>query len=246
MIGCSCAVCRSLLPHNQRFRTSALVTLNGKKILIDAGPDFRSQALHFHINRLDGVIFTHSHNDHIAGVDDLRVYYAIEEKALPCLLSLSTLEDLQTRYPYIFSLLEKSKRENPKKLLPQFDLRLLQSSSGEVDFLGSRIQYLTYEQTGMLVNGYRFGKLAYITDIRHYSKEIFSELEGVEFLILSGLRFTSSTMHFTVDEAIAFAEQVKAKQTWLTHISHELDHEKTNAYLPESIRMAYDGLEIFF
>ena len=120
VVGCSCEVCHSPSPHNKRLRPSALLTVDGKNILIDAGPDFRTQALKYHIESLDGVIFTHAHHDHTAGIDDLRVFYMWTGKALPCLASHETAEDLKDRYKYIFS-----KKNSPQKLVSRIDLEVL-------------------------------------------------------------------------------------------------------------------------
>lgn len=243
VIGCKCPVCKSESPCNQRLRPSGLITINKKKILIDCGPDFRLQALHYHIDTLDGIIFTHAHHDHVAGIDELRVYNMRTQTSLPCLLSKETADDLMARYPYIF----KAKPIlSAHQSTSSLNLKILEGHQGEIQFLGFNISYVTYEQAGMKVNGFRMGNFAYISDIRHYSDSIFDALEGVEILVLSALRYTLSDVHFTIDEAIVFATRVGAKQTWFTHIAHELDHEACNARLPYNVRMAYDGLELHF
>lgn len=239
VIGCPCAVCRSDSPCNQRLRPSGLLIIENKKFLIDCGPDFRLQALRYHIDHLDGVLITHSHHDHIAGIDELRVYFMHSRQALPCLLSSSTLLDLKSRYPYIFDV------QNVKsKLTPRLEPHLLKQEFGEQAFQGIPIKYATYEQTGMKVNGFRIGNLAYFSDLKNYTEEVFTCLQGVETLIISALRFDSAYAHLSVDEAIAFSKKAGAHHTWITHIAHELEHEKANEYLPANVRMAYDGLEI--
>lgn len=241
VIGCSCSVCASSDRHNKRMRPSALLTINDKKILIDCGPDFHAQAIHYCITALDGVIFTHSHYDHTAGIDELRVYHMRRGVALPCLLSKSTAEDIVVRFPYIFA-----PDADYNKLVAKFNLQLLPEERGVTDFLDIPIRYFSYEQAHMQVNGFRFGNLAYVTDIRHYPETIFEDLKDVEILILSALRYKLSHLHLSVDEAVEFAQKVGAKQTWLNHLAHDLEHEKTNAYLPENIRLAYDGLQFLF
>jgi phosphoribosyl 1,2-cyclic phosphate phosphodiesterase len=241
VIGCHCAVCRSESPCNQRLRPSGLLTIANKKILIDCGPDFRLQAIQRHINHLDGLIITHSHHDHIAGIDELRAYLMQHKTPLPCLLSQETATDIKIRYPYIFR--EKS---TACTLVSRLDFQILEHTDGETCFQGVRIRYISYEQLGMQVNGFRIGNFAYVSDIRHYSDTIFPVLDGVETLVLSALRHTQSMAHFNIEEAIQFANRVGAKQTWLTHIAHDLEHEETNACLPHNIRMAYDGLELNF
>lgn len=240
VIGCHCAVCQSESPCNQRTRTSGLISIGNKKLLIDCGPDFRMQALRYHIESLDGLLLTHTHHDHIAGVDELRVYYMVHKVPMPCLLSEESSIDLKTRYNYIFD--EPMKN----KMTTRMSFQVLKGHRGITDFLGVKIQYVTYEQGGMLVNGYRLGNFAYISDIKNYPETLFDDLKGVEILVVSALRETSSPMHFRIDEAVQFSKRVGASQTWLTHIAHELDHETTNARLPPNIRMAYDGLELSF
>lgn len=238
VIGCGCPVCRSGSPCNQRSRPSGVITIGKKQFLIDCGPDFRMQALKYNISHLDGLILTHAHHDHTAGIDELRVLYLRSKKHLPCLLSHDTAEEIRNRYYYIFD------KPAQDQLLPRIRLQILEDARGEVNFEGVPIRYVTYEQAGMKVNGFRFGNFAYISDIRHYPETLFEDLAGVETLVLSALRFEKTPFHLGIDEAIAFAQRLGAHHTWLTHIAHELDHEATNAYLPANIRMAYDGLEL--
>ena len=241
VIGCSCTVCHSTNPFNQRLRPSVLLQLANRQFLIDVGPDFRMQALRYGMMTLDGLLLTHAHYDHTAGIDDLRPICFRRESPLTVLLSTETAQDLQTRYYYLF-------QPHPAQeiFIPRLHLQLLPDQEGEVFFEGFLIQYVTYTQGGMSVNGYRIGNLAYLSDIRHFSSSIFERLKGVKYLIISALRFTPSLLHFSVDEAIDFARELKAERVWLTHISHELDHDQTNAYLPANISLAYDGLEIEF
>lgn len=243
VIGCSCNICKSSNPFNKRLRPSGLIKVNGKTILIDCGPDFRMQALTYQINELDALILTHAHHDHTAGLDEMRIFTLRSGKSLPCLLSLETLQELKIRFYYIFN---DQYRDKGIKLTTDLALNCIEDRTGEVAFEGLNIRYMDYQQGGMQVNGFRFGNLAYVTDIKEYKEEIFETLVGVEILILSALRFTPSHLHFTVDDAIEFAQKVGAKQTWLTHIAHELEHDRTNAYLPDSIQLGYDGLELNF
>lgn len=241
VIGCDCAVCTSGKSKNQRSRPSALIRFGLKDILIDCGPDFRWQALRFGLRNIDGVILTHAHNDHIAGFDELRLFYFKHHAPVPCLLSKATEEGLRQRFHYIFN-----PRGPYEKFIPKFEMHYLEGEKGKVEFLGLPISYITYEQGGMQVNGLRFGNLAYVTDIRHYDPSIFDALQGLETLILSALRFTPSPLHLNVDEAVEFSRRCGARHTYFIHISHDLDHEHTNAYLPENMQLAYDGLEIPF
>jgi phosphoribosyl 1,2-cyclic phosphate phosphodiesterase len=241
VIGCACPICRSKVVQNQRLRSSGLLTLDNKKILIDCGPDFRLQALTHRLKHLDGLILTHTHYDHVAGIDELRAYYMREKKPLHCLLSEATLAELKQRYYYLFD--TQNKTGNIKA---HFSFHLLEGKYGETAFLNIPIQHVTYEQSGMAVNGFRIGNFAYLSDIRHYEPEIFRWLVGVEILVISALRMTPSPFHLSVNEAVEFANRVGARETWLTHIAHDLDYQATNDYLPPHVRMAYDTLGIHF
>lgn len=241
IIGCKCAVCRSSSPFNKRSRPSALLTLGKKVILIDSGPDFRSQALHYGINTLTGVILTHTHYDHVGGLDELRVFYFMQHLKLPILASIETYEELRTRFHYLFKT-----RQADGSLQSQFDFQILENDFGTTHFLGIKVDYVSYTQADMKVTGYRFGNLAYISDIREYEQRVIDELQGIETLIISALRYTRSEVHFNIEEALEFSAKVGAKKIFFTHISHELDHEETNQQLPENVRLAHDGLEIPF
>ena len=241
VIGCQCEVCCSKDPHNKRLRPSVILFIKNRQFLIDCSPDFRLQALHYNISHLDGILLTHAHYDHTGGIDDLRPIYFKRKAPIPILLSNETAQDLQSRYYYFFkSTVEK------EKFISQLHLQLLPDVEGSVVFEDLPVQYVSFTQGGMSVNGYRIGDLAYLSDIRYYSPTIFESLKGVKHLIISALRYTPSALHFTVDEAIDFGRELKAEKIWLTHASHELEYSQTNAYLPENFRLAYDGLEIEF
>lgn len=241
VVACPCEVCASEDVKNHRLRPSALLVIGSKRILIDAGPDFRMQALSVPLDTLEGVIFTHAHHDHTAGIDDLRIFSMRSGQSMPCLLSSDTARDLFNRFYYMFD------KNNPyAPSMAKLAFHYMDEKRGKVLFQEVPIRYFTYLQGGMKINGLRIGTLAYVTDIKEYPETIFEDLAGVQTLVLSALRFTYSPMHFSIDEAIEFAKRVGAEKTWLTHIAHELDHDKTNASLPENIRLAYDGLKLDF
>jgi phosphoribosyl 1,2-cyclic phosphate phosphodiesterase len=241
VVGCRCAVCLSSDTRNKRLRSSVLVTWAKKQILIDAGPDLRLQALLAKVSHLDGVIITHAHHDHTASFDELRVFGHLNGRPLPLLLSQATFNDLKMRFYYI---LKSEDHNGPNRSL--FDVHLLPSHRGKATFSGFDVSYISYLQGGMTVNGFRFGDLAYITDIKTYDEDIFDFLKGVKTLVLGALRSAPSWLHFSIDEAIAFAALVGAERTWLTHISHEIDHAETTLQLPPQVSLSYDGLEIDF
>ncbi len=238
VVACSCPVCLSTNPKNKRMRPSALLSIDEKKILIDVGPDFRMQAINNKIDKIDGVLVTHTHYDHVAGIDELRAFYLLHNRSVPLLASKESIEELRLRYHYLFA------PKKSKGLAAQIEFQELEGERGELLFQGIALRYTSYFQAAMKVNGFRFGSLAYISDIYDYPPTIFEDLRGVEILIVSALRNTLSPVHFTFDEAVAFAERVGARQTYFTHISHESDHDEIEARLPPEVRLAYDGLEL--
>jgi len=241
VITCQCPICQSSSIFNKRTRPSALLQIGKKTYLIDVGPDFRDQALHFGISPITGILLTHTHYDHVGGLDELRVYYFKHKIRLPILASIETYEELGQRFHYLFKT-----RQADGTLQSQLDFQILENDFGKTTFQGLKVEYVSYFQADMKVTGYRFGNLAYISDIRNYEEQVVEFLQGTEILILSALRYTPSEVHFSIEEAILFSRKIGAKKTFFTHISHDLDHDKTNQKLPEDIRLAHDGLEIAF
>ena len=239
VVTCTCAVCQSDNPLNHRLRPSGLLKIEGKQILFDAGPDFRFQALKYGINQLDGVVLTHGHYDHIAGLDDLRVYYFLQHQTLPCLLSRATYDDLKRQSPYFFEGSGDDVMGGSR-----FQFKVVDEENCQTHFINMPWTIVSYIQNRMQVTGYRIGSFAYIMDLKEFSPSIFQALQGVEVLVLSGLRNRPSPAHLMLDEALAFSKKVGAKKTWFSHVSHELDHEETNRRLPDGAQLAYDGLEV--
>ncbi len=241
VIGCNCLTCLSNNPLNSRLRPSALLEIKEKKFLIDAGPDFRQQALRYKIDHLDAVFLTHAHHDHTAGLDDLRALCFLRKGPLPLVLSKATAAEVLKRFDYLFI-------PNPYLAAahPKFNLHTFCNQENQLNFAGLEIKYVCYEQGGMKVNGFRVGNLAYVTDIKEFTDQVFPPLMQVDTLVISALRETSSYMHLSVEEAIAFAKRIHAKKVWLTHLSHDLEHEQIEKKLPPHVRLAYDGLTIDF
>ncbi len=241
VIGCRCSVCRSQNKKNVRLRPSALLTINNKKLLIDVGPDFRFQALKHNITELDALLISHVHFDHVAGLDDLRIYNLIQNRPMSCLLSEESLEELKHRFYYIF----RPIGEVPS-LSVHFNFHICGGHKGAVEFEKIKIDYVSYFQGNMKVTGFRIGNLAYITDISEYDSKIFESLKDLDVLVLSCLRDEVSPVHFNIEKAMNFAKKCGAKKSYFTHIAHELDHEWANKLLPDNMQLAYDGLELEF
>lgn len=233
VIGCVCEVCTSLAPEDKRLRPSVLLKIGGRHFVIDMGPDYRHQALTHQINTLDGLLLTHTHYDHIGGLDELRIYTFRNEKALPCLLSQETLEALKKRYDYFFSSHEV-----------KLNFQILENRQGETMFEGLKVRYFSYVQAGMHVNGFRFNNTAYVTDIKEYDESIFQVLEGIETLIISAQRWDRSKDHLSMEQIIDFSKKAEVNKTYLTHISHEIHHETIKKELPQEFFLAYDGMEL--
>jgi phosphoribosyl 1,2-cyclic phosphate phosphodiesterase len=205
------------------------------------GPDFRQQALRTNLTHIDGLLLTHTHFDHIAGIDELRVLNFWQKKPIRCLLSQESFAEMQIRYHYLFK-----PHEEGGSRTAQIDCQILPGHSGTVEFVGQPISFISYRQGGMKVNGFRFGNFAYISDIRDHGEDIFPFLEGVDFLVLSALRLEPSRAHFSLEEAAQFAHKAKVKKTWLTHLSHNVDYESACKLLPPDVRPGFDGFEFTF
>ena len=238
MIGCHCAVCLSKNPKDKRLRCSALLTIGGRRILIDTSPDFRQQALTHQIEAIDAIVWTHAHQDHVGGMDDLRPLFMKRKEAIPCYLSASTFNDIKFRFGYIVN-----PDVNSPSLRARLDFNIL-PSEGKVDVLGLELEVFTYLQLGMEVTGLRFGTFAYVVDIKNVEPLLYEKLKGVETLVISALRYEISPLHLTLAEANNFGLAIGAKNTYLTHIAHEIGAEEGQKRLSPSVELAYDGLEI--
>ncbi len=236
MIGCECDVCRSTDPHDSRTRTSVLVENAGTSILIDTSPDLRTQALRHRIRKVDAILYTHSHADHISGLDDVRRFNAVSGEPMPLFADEPTLEELRVRFGYVF---------NPSTArgggLP--DLRLWRIG-GPFCVGAQEVIPVPIMHGDRQILGYRFGRFAYLTDCSAIPPASFSLLTGLDVLALDALRWKPHATHFSVAQAMEAAGQIGAARTYFIHIAHDLGHAATMATLPPSMALAYDGLTL--
>lgn len=237
ILGCDCAVCHSEDPRNQRTRCSALLSYTDQHILIDSSPDLRQQLLREKIDHIDAVLYTHPHADHLHGIDDLRVFTQQDSPAIPLYGSAATLQQIRTNFAYIFD------PASEPGYIPKLETRPV---SAAFDIGGQRLIPVPLLHGNMDVFGYRIGPLAYLTDCNGIPDASWSLLKGIEFLVLDGLRFAEHRTHFNIAQAIAAARRSGATRTWLTHLSHNIDHLRHEQQLPAGIGLAFDGQQIRF
>ncbi|HJQ36343.1 MAG TPA: MBL fold metallo-hydrolase [Thermoanaerobaculia bacterium] len=236
VVGCRCAVCTSGAPRNQRLRQSVKIELDGKYFLIDTTPDLRLQLLQHPIPRLDFVLYTHSHSDHLMGLDDIRPFNFRQRQPIHAFASASTAKAIRRAFGYIW---DDSQLGGGK---PQLELH-------EVDAAfvheGIEIVPIPVLHGDWTIFGFRIGPFAYITDTNGIPPASRKLLEGIEVLALDGLRpSVPHPTHFTIPEAIDVAKQIGARMTYLIHLTHDVDHETYSATLPAGVALAYDGLEL--
>ncbi len=237
-LGCDCAVCRSSDPHDRRTRPSVRLEYAGKVVLIDTAPDFYTQAIRECIRRVDAVFYTHTHADHILGIDDLRPYsYGHKPAKLPLYARPDAAAFLRRMFSYIFD------ADYKFGSLPQLELCPI---DGPVDVFGACFEPVRLIHGEAEIYGYRFGSAAYLTDHSEIPEASYRQLEGLDILFLDALRHKPHPTHSTVENSLRIVERVKAKRAFFTHICHDLGHEATNAALPAHVRLAYDGLKLEF
>jgi len=239
VIGCDCAVCRSDDPRDTRTRCSCYVEVNGLSLLIDTGPDFRHQALREGLQRIDAVLYTHHHFDHVVGLDDLRPFFFRNRAPLPCYANAETARVLRRNYDYIFG-------EDRYPGAPQVTLRTVDAPfrvhSRYGDAATVRITPLELYHGDLMVYGYRIGRFAYLTDVSRIPADSLDQLDGVDVLVLDALRPESHPTHFSFDEAVSMAQQIGARQTYFIHMTHNALHADVDPTLPDGINLGYDGL----
>jgi phosphoribosyl 1,2-cyclic phosphate phosphodiesterase len=234
-IGCACATCRSADPRDRRLRPSIHLALDsGGSILVDTSTDLRQQALTHNLTRVDAILFTHSHADHIFGLDDVRRFNMLQRAPIPAYADARTRDDLRRSFHYIFD------PETPRGGgVPDIELRLIE---GRFDVLGLGVQPVPLLHGQRPILGFRFGTFAYLTDCNGIPEASWPLLEGLDIVILDALRHRAHPTHFSVSEALKVVEQLSPRQTYFTHMCHDLPHEATNRTLPKGVELAYDGL----
>jgi phosphoribosyl 1,2-cyclic phosphate phosphodiesterase len=236
-IGCTCAVCHSPDPHDRRTRPSILLEFNGKVVLIDTTPDFREQAIRENICQIDAVVYTHTHADHILGIDDLRPLSYHRDGKIPLYARPDAAEFIRNMFRYIFDADYKFGG------LARLELKPIE---GAFDLFGARFEPIPIVHGDTEIYGYRFGSAAYLTDFSEIPESSMPLLQGLDILFLDGLRYKPHPTHSTVENSIRIADLLKAKRVFFTHICHDLPHEETNAALPPNVRLSYDGMKLEF
>ncbi len=235
-IGCSCAVCRSRDPRDNRLRPSILIELPDGNIVIDTTPDFRAQVLRAGVQRLDAIVYTHGHADHILGLDDVRPFNYHQGARIPIFASRPTFAIIERVFAYVFDNRARS------TYVPQLEVNLIEDSPFEV--LGLRFDPIPVTHGKDSIFGFRFANVAYLTDHSEIPESSLDRLRGLDVLFLDALRNRPHPTHSTVQTSIETAQRLQPRRTYFTHMSHELGHAATEALLPPGVFLAYDGLEI--
>lgn len=239
-IGCECAVCHSPDPRDRRSRSGALVQEGERTLLIDTPPELRLQLLAADVRRVDAVLYTHEHADHLNGIDDLRIFSARDRRPLPCYGPAETLARVREGFRYIFDH-EVRAFEGTSK--PQLELHPLEPNV-PATVGGLTVLPLAFDHGFLRVFGYRFGPIAYITDVKTVPPAVRAQLQGLKLLVLNALWWRTHPTHLSIGEAIETARAIGAERTYLTHLTHETGHAELAGQLPADIFPAHDGLSI--
>jgi len=235
ILTCHCVVCSSADPHDKRTRPSVLLEYDERVVVIDTTPDFRAQALREGLERLDAVVFTHAHADHILGLDDTRLFYFRQKTPIPIFGDERCLATIRATFAYIF---------NGGQAYPGVGKLDAHCISGPFELWGLKLTPIPVLHGNMPILGYRFRDAAYITDVSAIPEASFPLLESLDVLILDALRHKPHPTHLSLDQALALVERIQPRRAFFTHIAHELGHAETNARLPAHVRLAHDGLEL--
>ncbi len=236
MIACTCEVCRSTDPCDQRLRVSMHIETEGKSFIIDTGPDFRQQILRAGIQRVDAVLYTHEHKDHTAGMDDIRGFNYAQKSSIPLYAQAPVIEQLKREFAYAFG-------EDKYPGVPEIEVHKIENQPFTI--AGVTIIPILVKHYFLDVLGFRFGDFTYITDANFISDEELEKVKGSKVLVINALRKTTHISHFTLDEALEVIEKIKPEKAYITHISHMMGlHAVVEKELPAHVHLAYDGLTL--
>lgn len=233
-IGCNCVVCTSDNPYDSRLRCSVWIEINKKHLIIDTSSDFRQQMLTAKVPRIDALLFTHAHKDHVSGLDDIRAYNALQNSAIDAYANAQTAQQIQEEFSYIF-------REPKYPGIPQLNLHVIDINPFTVQ--GIEIIPVEVIHYKLPIFGYKIENFTYITDASYISNEMKNRIKGTDTLIINALRKEKHISHFTLEESLAVIEEIKPRRAYLTHISHQMGlYETVSQELPPNVFLAYDGL----
>ncbi|MBQ5403964.1 MAG: MBL fold metallo-hydrolase [Bacteroidales bacterium] len=236
IIGCKCRVCLSDNPKDKRFRSSVFIETDNKNFIIDTGPDFRIECLNNGVERIDAILITHIHRDHLSGLDDIRPFCYQQKEFIPIYASNSVCKQIRKDFAYCFG-------ENRYPGVP--DIELHEISDKDFEVLGTSITPIKIMHAKLEVTAFRFGKFTYITDASYIPEESVKKILGTEYLVVNALRKEPHPSHFTLSQALDLIERVKPKQAFLTHIGHTLGpYDEVQNALPKNVTLAYDGLKL--
>lgn len=235
VVGCDCSVCNSRDPRNRRLRCSLLIESEAT-VVIDTSADFREQMLRSRVNRLDAIVYTHHHMDHVLGLDDVFPYSVRSDEALPFYASEQTLAELKITFRHLFN-------SNPGRRVARLLPHIIK---GPFSIKNLEFEPIEVYHGEMPVFGFRIADFAYVTDVNRIPPESLSRLRGLDCLVLDGLQFKSHRTHFSIGEALEVIEELAPKRAFLVHMSHAVDHSTANAGFPRGVELAYDGLQLEF
>jgi phosphoribosyl 1,2-cyclic phosphate phosphodiesterase len=235
-IGCHCEVCTSTDPRDNRMRPSILIGYEGRNVLVDTTPDFRTQALRAKIERVDAILFTHAHADHLMGLDDVRPFNFRQKGRIPIYAAPPTMDAIRRSFQYVFEEVERATN------VPKLDPHIIDGSP--FDLFGLEFTPVPVLHGGASIYGFRFGAGAYLTDHSEIPESSYGLLQGLDVLFLDALRYKPHPTHSTVERSIKTVERLAPRRAYFTHICHDLGHARAESMLPPNIRLAYDGLEI--
>jgi phosphoribosyl 1,2-cyclic phosphate phosphodiesterase len=236
-LGCNCRVCTSTDPHDQRTRPSVMVEYGGHCVLIDTTPDFRQQAIRERISRIDAILYTHAHADHILGLDDVRPLSFRHEDKIPLYAHEPTAQAMESIFRYIFDANYKYGG------IARVQMNRI---NGSLELFGAKFNPVPIIHGDTEIHGFRFGSAAYLTDFSEIPPDSKDKLRGLDILFLDALRHRPHPTHSTVENSLRLVDELKPQRAFFTHISHDLPHEETNRALPDHVRLSHDGLKLEF